>query len=282
MGRRSGSTAASSDLPMFAGERILVSRYSAFQLILLTEDAAGLRRLRFGSAGASQSLVNAADPRHLALPYARLLPACLGFVDTPRRILIVGLGGGTLPRFFHCHFPEMTIDVVELDGEVVALAKEYCGFQEDARMHVFVEDGRDFIEGTQHSYDLVVLDSFDTDSIPPHLTTRQFLAGVGRILTPRGIVVANVWGSALNPLYADMLLTYRAAFEDVYVLDVPAPGTKLFVGLPKPRVMTREELLEKATALARQRGFTYDLPAALAGFRNATLEKIREGVVLED
>lgn len=128
------------------GEKVVVARHSAFQAILLTENESGLRTLRFGSDGALQSVLKVGDPRHLEMPYARVLPACLAFAPNPLRALIVGLGGGTLPRFFRSHFPEMTIDVVELDPDVLEVAREHCGFEEDARMRVYVDDGRDFIE----------------------------------------------------------------------------------------------------------------------------------------
>ena len=267
---------------MSNGEKILVSRHSAFNEILLTEDESGLRTLSFGSDGAFQSVLKAGDPRHLALPYARVLPACLAFHLNPLRMLIVGLGGGTLPRFFHSHFPEMMIDVVEIDQGVVDVAKEYCGFAEDARMRVHVEDGRDFIEGSEGGYDVIILDSFDTDSIPRHLATLEFLRGVRNALAPLGIVVANVWGQAINPLYADMLLTYRAAFEDVYILDVPAPGTKIFGALPRRQAMTRDELIQRAQEISRHRGFDYELGDVITGFRNADLETLRGGSVLRD
>jgi len=241
-----------------------------------------MRTLRFGAEGNSQSVVKVRDPGHLELPYARVLPACLALVRNPRRVLIIGLGGGTLPRFFHAHFPQMTMDVVELDPDVVNVAKEYCGFEEDARMHVFVEDGRDFIEGAAGGYDVIILDCFDAEAIPPHLATLEFLSAVRRALTPEGIVVANIWGRACNPLYAHMLLTYRAAFPDLYVFDVPLPGTKLFVALPAKREMTREQVLASAREISRRHRFTYDLSEAIAGFRNSDLETVHGGSVLRD
>jgi spermidine synthase len=267
---------------MTNGEKVLVTRHSAFQAIRLTENAAGLRTLRFGDDGPSQSIVKVGDARHLELPYARVLPACLAFTQNPRRILIVGLGGGTLPRFLHSHFPEMMIDVVELDPEVVALAKEYCGFEEDSRLRVTVNDGRDFIEASSGGYDVIILDSFDTDSIPTHLTTRESGSVVRNALAPEGIAVANVWGRATNPLYASMLLTYRAAFEDVYIFDVPAPGTKLFVASRRRQQMTRDELIQKVREISRLHEFGYDLAGAISGFRNSDLETVRGGSVLRD
>jgi len=264
------------------GEKLLVSRHSGFQSILLTEDESGLRTLRFGADGVSQSVVKAADPRHLELAYARVLPACLAFVQKTERVLIVGLGGGSLPRFFHSHFPEMDIDVVEIDQGVVDVARTYCGFVEDARMRVHVEDGRDFIESARTGYDLIILDCFDADAIPRHLATLEFLTSVRNALGPRGVVVANIWGRSCNPLYAHMLLTYRAAFEDVYIFDVPQPGSKLFVALPFKQTLNRDEVLRAAGEIGSQRHFSFDLSKEIAGFRNAEGETVRSGAVLRD
>lgn len=265
------------------GEKVIVARHSAFQSIRLTEDASGLRTLRFGE-GASQSTVKADDPRHLEMRYTRLLPAGLAFSTDPRRVLMVGLGGGALPRFLHSHFPELTIDVVELDGDVVEVAREHCGFVEDATLRVSVEDGRDFIERSEAGgYDVIILDSYGADSIPAHLTTLEFLGAVRKALAADGIVIANVWGKSVNPLYAHMLRTYQAAFEAVYILDVPARGTKLFVALPGEReAMTRDAFIARAREISRARGFAYALEETVAGFRNATQETIQGGEVLRD
>jgi spermidine synthase len=264
------------------GERVLVARHSAFQAILLTENESGLRSLRFGEGEARQSVVKVGDPSHLELPYARVLPACLAFARSPLRLLVVGLGGGTLPRFFHRHFPEMTIDVVELDRGVVEVAKEFCGLQEDSRLHVHVADGRDFVESSRGGYDLIILDCFDVDSIPLHLTTLEFLRSVRKALSADGIAVANVWGRASNPRYAHMLLTYRAAFEDLYIFDVRAPGTKIFVALTWQQQMTRVEVIRLTREIAKARGFTFKLSDEIAGFRHARSEGIAGGAVLMD
>jgi spermidine synthase len=264
------------------GERVLVSRHSAYNAIVLTEDDAGFRTLRFGDTGAYQSVVKVGEPGHLELEYARLFPACLAFVEKPLHILFVGLGGGSLPAFFHDRFPEMVIDVVEIDEEVVEVAKTYCGFEEDGRMRVYVEDGRDFIERSRHHYDAIFLDSFGTDEIPDHLVTLEFLQAVRSALTAEGVAAANVWGAAINRQYHDMLRTYREAFEDVYVLDVPAPGTKLFVALPTRREITRDVLLERAREIAAQHRFDYDLRSCIAGFRHSDAERLRKGAVLRD
>ena len=259
-----------------------MTRHSGFNQIVITEDASGLRTLRFGADGVRQSVVKVGDPEHLELPYARLLPLCLAFIEKPLRILIVGLGGGTLPGFFHSRLPELAIDIVEIDPEVLEVAKTYCGFAEDELMRVHIDDGRDFIEQCQGRYDMIVLDSFGTETIPRHLTTVEFLRAVRQALTPEGICISNIWGRESNRQYDSMVVTYRDAFEEVYILDVPTPSSKVFVSFPRKQAVTREDVIQRAREISKQRGFRRDLSEPMAGFRNAEQEHLRGGAVLED
>jgi spermidine synthase len=263
-------------------EKVLVNRHSAFQPILLTQDSAGFITLRFGLEEPRQSVVKLGDPSHLELAYARALPACLAFAPEPHRVLIVGLGAGSLPQFFHHHFPQMLIDVVELDPDVLKVAEEFCGFGESARMKVYVQDGRDFVESRRGAYDLIVLDCFGNDAMPPHLATLEFLTLVREALSSKGVVATNIWGPASNPHYGSMLLTYQATFKEVYVLDVPGPGTKIFVALQAPQQMNRLELLESLRKISRTHGFAFDVSGVIAGFRSAKQERVRGGGVLRD
>ncbi len=264
------------------GDKVLVERHSAFNLILLTEDECGLRTLRFGREGVPQSVVKPGDPQHLELPYANVLPLCLAFTETPRRMLVVGLGGGTVPSFFQSCFPEMAIDVVEIDADVLDVAKTWCGFSEGPLMRVHVEDGRDFIESSPACYDAIVLDSFDAESIPAHLLTVEFLHAVRAALAPGGIAVANVWNRDLNRLYDHMLRTYREAFEETYIFDVPGPASKIFVALPARQTMTKEGLARRAREISKRSGFRRDMGEFAASFRNSDDERLRGGAVLRD
>ena len=172
---------------MEIGEKILVSRHSPFNQLVVTEDEAGLRTLRFGESDSRQSVVKPGDPLHLELPYVRVLPFSLAFVRRLSRILVVGLGGGTLPGFFRHAFPELTIDVVDIDPDVLEVAKTYFGFSEDRFLRAHIEDARDYIERYTNCYDLIVLDGFGAETIPPHLLTLEFLQAVRNALAPDGI-----------------------------------------------------------------------------------------------
>jgi len=255
-------------LPAIGQEKILYQKDSAYSTIVVSEDDQGLRTLRFGADGVRQSVVKLDDPDHLELGYARAMPAAMALVDQPRRVLIVGLGGGTIPRLLHAHFPQLEIDVVEIDPDVVAVATQYFGFQEDKRMRAYVDDGRRFIAQHRNRYDVIFLDAFSADSIPYHLATREFLLEVRRALTPTGLVAGNVWSRHSNRLYDSMVRTYLDVFESLYVIDVQGTGNKILLGLPRTTAVTQQDLQLRASRLARERGFRVDFAEAVKfGFR---------------
>ncbi|MBN1418114.1 MAG: fused MFS/spermidine synthase [Planctomycetes bacterium] len=263
-----------------ADQKILYEQESPYNMIVVLEDEDGLRSLQFEREGALQSVVKVGDPDHLVLPYARAMPLGLVFVEEPARVLIVGLGGGTIPGFLHKHFPKMTIDVVDIDPDVVAVAKEFFGFREDETLHAFVDDGRGFIERNAGRYDIIFLDAFDRENIPYHLATREFLAATRRALTPKGIVVSNIWSRYSNPLYDGMVRTYQDVFEQLYVFDVLGSGNKIVVAIPRTGKLGRAEVARKAREISKQEGFRFDMgDVAQYGYNFATDMTYRAAVL---
>jgi spermidine synthase len=167
-------------------------------------------------------------------------------------VLVVGLGGGTIPSFVRRHFPEARIDVVEIDPGVAEVARSHFGFREDAKMRAHVEDGRRFIERAERRYDIIFLDAFGTDSVPYSLVTREFLDRVRRALAPRGVVIGNIWGRASNPLYDSMLRTYQAVYDEVSTIDVHGSGNKIVVALPWKPALSTQDLVRRSRQLTRQ------------------------------
>lgn len=242
-----------------ADQKVLYEKQSRYNTIVVTEDEQGLRTLLFEKYGARQSVVKLGDPDHLELPYARAMPVGLAFVEKPRRVLIVGLGGGTIPGFLHKHYPQATIDVVDIDPDVVAVAKKFFGFREDATMHAYVGDGRKFIEKCRNRYDIIFLDAFGAEDIPYHLTTREFLEAVRRALSPQGVAVGNVWSRSANPLYDSMVRTYQEVFDELYIFDVQGAGNKVFVAVPRQQRIKRDDLARRARAISKEKQFRFDM-----------------------
>ena len=256
-----------------AEQKVLYEKESPYTKVVVTEDGRGLRTLLFGDDGVRQSVVKVGDPDHLELQYARAMPAALAFVENPRRVLIVGLGGGTIPSFLRKHYPQMTIDVVDIDPVVVDVAKKFFGFREDAAMRAYVEDGRRFIEECRNPYDIIFLDAFGAENIPYHLATREFLEAVRRALTPKGVAVGNIWGSWSNPLYDSMVRTYEVVFDELYELDVKNTGNKILIALPRKQEIGRDELAQRASAISTARNFPFDMgPVVTYGYRRGKRE----------
>jgi spermidine synthase len=196
------------------------SEKSLYRNIFVTQDG-DLRCLTFrrATAGTRQSCKLLSKPDYLYFPYTRMMIGALYMKPDPGRVLIIGLGGGTLPMTVHALVPNASIDVVETDPAVVRAARNYFGFVTDDKTSVHEEDGRVFVKKAilQHAqYDLVMLDAFADDYIPEHLLTREFLEEVKTILAPDGVVAANTFSS--SGLYPYESVTYAAAFGTFYNL----------------------------------------------------------------
>ncbi len=244
---------------------VLYEKPSLFGTIVVTEEQEGLRVLRFSRGGARQSLVKLGDPEYLGLPYAPVVFVGLALCAEPRRMLVVGLGGGTLPMFLRRHYPDAVIDAVDIDPDVVDVAKRFFGFREDAGMRAHVDDGRRFIEQAQRPYDAIFLDAFGSAELPAHLTTQEFLHAVRRAVKPDGVVIGNVWGRDYNPLFDAMVRTYQEVFDELVILDVRGAGNKILLALPRAQPLSRAGLVGLARKVSTSRQFRFDL-GELAGY----------------
>lgn len=167
-----------------------------------------------------QSSMNRADPTSLELLYSRF--ASLGLVLTPhaKRVLFIGLGGGSIPKKYHKEFPTMQIDSVEIDPEVIDIAKKFFHFEEDEYNRVHAQDGRLFLRRTDKEFDLIVLDAYYADTVPFHLVTREFFATAEEKLSEKGTLVINLIGAlrgSRSRLIRAVVKTLAGLFPQIYV-----------------------------------------------------------------
>jgi spermidine synthase len=242
-----------------AAETVLYDKASAYSRIVVSEDDRGYRMLRFEKNGPRQSVVKPGDPDSLGLPYVRVAFVGLALAAEPRRILVVGHGGGTLPMFLRKYYPEAVIDSVDIDPDVVAVSKKYFGFREDARLRAHVDDGRAFIENVREPYDVIFLDAYGNDSLPMHLTTREFLRAVRKAVRPDGVVVGNVWGRHANAHYDAMVRTYQEVFDELVILGVRDAGNQILLALPRRQPLGAEQLAQLAGKVSADKQFRFDL-----------------------
>ena len=167
-----------------------------------------------------QSRVDTQGENPLALVYSRMIMASLLFCPEPRRMLMVGLGGAAVSNCLRGWFPELKIDIVEVDGKVIEVCKKYFSLCESSHCRVFEEDGRVFIQNCkeQEPYDWVILDAFKSGSIPYHLKTHEFYKEIRSILKPGGVVGSNLYGRG-NTLKPRDTQTFLSVFSQIYCFE---------------------------------------------------------------
>ncbi len=178
----------------------------------------------------NQTCVDVDNRDELIFSYTKMSFAGLLLTPQPKKILIAGLGGGTLPLAFNDLFPEAQIDIVEVDQAVVNVAKQFFFFEENANMTVTVNDARVFVKRAGilgEKYDFIILDAFGGDYIPEHLLTQEFLEEVKQIMTDDGVLVANTFST--SRFYDHESVTYQRVFGEFFNFKLPASGNRLII-----------------------------------------------------
>jgi spermidine synthase len=171
---------------------------------------------------------------------------------------------------------------VDIDPDVVAVARKFFGFREDAAMRVFVEDGRRFIEKCKRPYDIIFLDAYGCEDIPYDLATKEFLVAVRRAVGPKGVVAGNVWSQNSNVLHDAMLRTYQEVFDDLYVIEAGDSDNEVFLALPRKVAIDRADLARRASRLSLVEKYRFDVGEYVTqAFRHADQKEHGARVLLD-
>jgi len=263
--------------------RTIHEEHSLYQFIRVEEDLFSGERLLYTSAGrkVKQGGIRIKDPDELLFEYNRLAFSGLAFLEKdPARVLFVGLGAGTMPRFFTGHYPEAFVDVVELDPAMLKVARQYFHFSERGRMKVHLMDGRTFIKKTGARYDMIFLDAYRGEQIPFHLTTAQFLKEVKACLKEGGVVVSNILSEAKNRYFWSMVRTYRQEFGSLFIFKGEWSGNHIFVAMEEEIPFDQNVFLERAKTIQSEKGMEIDLARSPWDYYDE--KRMREAKILTD
>jgi spermidine synthase len=212
-----------------------------------------VRTLHVGGE-AIQSSMRLEDPYALALDYTRCMMAFLLFHPEPRKVLMIGLGGGSLAKFFFRNLRKARTKVVELDARVVAAAREHFALPPDGeRLSVEVGDGAEALE--PECCDVLMVDAFQDELHVPRLASREFYDGAFLALAEPGALVVNFMDD--DPKFDLTLQRMESAFGGA-VVAMPAlydPNILAFAlkGVPRriawSALRSRAERLESRLAL---------------------------------
>jgi spermidine synthase len=193
--------------------------------IIEVVDNAGIRALHFGSE-ARQSTMSLAEPNKLLSLYARTMMAWLLFKEHSDHLLMIGLGGGVLPKYFLNHFPDTQIKVIEYRRNVVKIAHSHFGLPLSPRLKIKVEDAAVYMrrQSVKHSaqHDLIMVDAFDHEGMAEVVIQSAFFDSCKTLLTDDGMLVINAWGTN-KALFAQIIWNLQQVFSD-NILCLPVRG----------------------------------------------------------
>jgi spermidine synthase len=220
-------------------------------------DCGALRYLHF-DFDKVQSLMRCDDPDALCLRYTRKMMAFLLFNPRPRRILILGLGGGSLAKFCYRHLPSATITAVEIDPHVMALREEFRVPADDERFRVLQGDGTRYVALRGPRKDVILVDTYDCHGAAPGLASAQFYLNARRRLTLGGVLVTNIHGDACER--ADQFARVRGVFgKRVIALPVREDGNLIALAFRTDNAV-RNWARRERLALALEERFGLNFP----------------------
>lgn len=193
------------------------------QLIEVIDDG-NTRSLYFGGQILQSSMYLSA-PQKLALSYTRFMAASLLIDDEPEKILVVGVGAGSLVRFFHHHFPKARIDGIDYSSEVIDLARSHFHLPFSSNVSIHCSSGYEFLADRidEANYDLILIDAFDTAGMSKEIYSGAFFELCLDHLALSGIVCLNLWSgdqSRMEEVASEIALR----FDSILELPVPQRG----------------------------------------------------------
>jgi predicted membrane-bound spermidine synthase len=225
----------------------------------------------------TESITNLLDPDDLPLRYAQVMTIATVYPETPKRILMLGLGGGSISTYLGRFMPEAAITTVEIDPGVITAAKTYFGLRESERMRYRAGDGRVFLNRSSELYDLILLDAYRGGYVPFHLLTREFYALVKQRLAPGGAAAFNVHDG--SKLYASTVKTLAEIFPG---LDLYPTGVGEVIAVATTAPLAKDTLEGRAAALQERYSFRFPLPQILQRRMDNPRSQAASGDVITD
>ena len=225
----------------------------------------------------TESVSNLLDPDDLPLRYAQVMTIAAVYPEAPRKILMLGLGGGSISTYLGRFMPEAAITTVEIDPGVITAAKTYFGLRETERMRYRAGDGRVFLSRNDELYDLILLDAYRGGYVPFHLLTREFYTLVKQRLTPGGAAAFNVHDG--SKLYASTVKTLGEVFA---ALDLYPSGVGEVIAVAGASPLDPQTLERRAAALQERHGFRFPLPQILQRRLEQPRAQAAKGDVITD
>ena len=235
-----------------AGQRFLrnIHRSVSSDDSVDVSESNGVRSLHLGNSTV-QSSMRLIDPNALELAYTRGMMMFLLFAPHVRNVLMIGLGGGSIPKYIHQYVPLIDkVKVLEINPKVIQIARSHFEVPDnDERLDILGGDGAQYVKEHPNTVQALMIDAFDSNGIPPDLCSQEFFDYCAQALTPDGLLTINLWGSDRNfDVYLQRI--ERAFDRRVLILPTGRPGNIVVLAFRRmPTELRWAELRERARKL---------------------------------
>lgn len=163
-----------------------------------------------------QSAMSLAAPNALEVRYTQKMMSFLLFHPRPRRLLLIGLGGGSLVKFCHYRLPATQMTVLENNPDVIALRDAFLVPPDSTNLQVQESDGAEYLARAKRGIDVLLVDAFDRTGFAPSLANREFFEQARAKLAGSGMLVVNLAGD--EQAYAGLIEVVMQVFDDQVIL----------------------------------------------------------------
>ena len=226
------------------GDGYVVHQSQSDDGVIEVVDTGDIRSLHFGTFP-RQSCMSLQTPHTLELTYTEAMMAALLFNGAPKRVLVIGLGGGSLVKFLLHHFPDCHIDVVEYRHDVVKVAHGYFQVPEaDPRLTIHIGDGYLFTQSRFYQdeigYDMMLIDAYDHAGMAASVGIQAFFDACAGLLQDDGVMSINLWGTN-RPVFRQTMARINTSFDGKsFILPVEDKGN--VIAFATKRLVTQAAL----------------------------------------
>lgn len=219
----------------------------------------GKSRFLYFNVRLMQSEMSLKAPNDLAIRYTQKMMAFLLFQPRPKRVALIGLGGGSLVKFCYHRMPGTHMTAVELDPDVIAFRDTFFVPPDNERLQIVTGDGAEFVASTEKGLDVLLVDAFDKTGFAPALANREFFENAYAKLAGNGVLVINLAGE--KDSYAGLIGEVMHVFDDqVIVISVPDDGNHVLYAFKERYFEPRWRWLHNFAKELRAK-FGLDFPA---------------------
>jgi len=221
-----------------SGDNCIAVKKIKSVLLLLLADRESL------STNVAQSILDLDNPLNLIFPYARAMLLALVWKNQPKKIYIIGFGGGSIPRFFHHYFADAIVECADIDQTVVEVAHKFFGIQFDDRLKVAIQDGREYLaqQNSPVKNDIIIVDAgFGNGYMPYRLVTQEFYQLCKTRLSTAGVLVIHLFHK--EEFNAAAVKTLQTVFAQIYICNLET-GNSIAIATNAPDLAKNEIFLK--------------------------------------